>query len=75
MSEGKIRKSNRKRCIAGEEAPAHHPPMGIFRSRPWLFIVFAFVFLITAWSILVVVAVRNRPESIEVPPPAQRNHD
>ena len=37
-----------------------------FRKRPWLLFVLMFLLLITAWTILIVIAVRNRPETIEV---------
>ena len=31
---------------------------------PWLFVVFAFVLLITAWTVLIVTAVKNRPAHV-----------
>lgn len=34
---------------------------GFFRKRPWLFVVAAFVLLITAWTVLITIAVKNRP--------------
>jgi hypothetical protein len=41
--------------------------MKIIQKRPWLLIVFAFVLLISAWSSLIMVAAKHRPESIELP--------
>lgn len=38
----------------------------ILNQRPWLFIVFAFVLLMSAWTSLIVVAVKNRPATIEI---------
>lgn len=35
--------------------------LGFLRKRPWLFVVAAFVLLITAWTILITIAVNNRP--------------
>lgn len=38
-----------------------------FVSRhPWLYIVFAFVVLIAAWSMLIGIAVKHSPQQIEV---------
>ena len=34
--------------------------------HPWLYVVLAFVLLITAWSALITLAVKNSPETIEV---------
>lgn len=34
--------------------------------HPWLYIVLAFVLLISAWSALITLAVKNSPETIEV---------
>jgi hypothetical protein len=34
--------------------------------HPWIFVVLAFALLISAWSALITVAVKNSPEVIEV---------
>jgi hypothetical protein len=34
--------------------------------HPWIYIVLAFVLLISAWSALITLAVKNSPETIEV---------
>ena len=36
-----------------------------FVRHPWLFVVFAFLLLITAWSTLIMVAMKNSPQAIE----------
>lgn len=38
----------------------------IFKKRPWLWIVMAFILLIAAWAVLITIAVNNQPETIEV---------
>lgn len=43
------------------------PAPGFFRKRPWLFVVAAFVLLITAWTVLITIAVKNRPEDVANP--------
>jgi hypothetical protein len=40
---------------------------GFFRKRPWLFVVAAFVLLIIAWTVLITIAVKNRPEDVANP--------
>ena len=40
---------------------------GFFRKRPWLFVVAAFVLLIIAWTILITIAVKNRPDDVANP--------
>lgn len=32
--------------------------------RPWLFVVLAFIILIAAWTFLIVIAHRNKPETV-----------
>jgi hypothetical protein len=42
-------------------------PLSEFLSRhPWLYVVFAFLLLITAWSTLISIAVKHSPQVIEV---------
>ena len=36
--------------------------------KVWLFVVLAFLLLIGAWSVLINVAVKNRPDKIETTP-------
>lgn len=39
-----------------------------FVSRnPWLYVVFAFLLLLTAWSALISVAVKFSPQQVEIP--------
>lgn len=43
------------------------PPMIKFlRDRPWIWIILAFVVLITAWTILLKIAGERRPASVEL---------
>ncbi len=46
-------------------SPELHPTMTYLRSRPWLWIVFAFVILIASWIVLLKIASEHRPASIE----------
>jgi hypothetical protein len=39
--------------------------------RPWMFVVAAFLLLITAWSTLIVIAIRHSPERISIVQPAR----
>jgi hypothetical protein len=41
------------------------PRPGFFVRHPWLFVFFAFALLCTAWSALIVVAVKQAPQVIE----------
>jgi hypothetical protein len=43
---------------------------GFLASRPWLWVVFAFVVLISAWSVLFYIALNNQPEVV----PLQQIH-
>jgi hypothetical protein len=36
----------------------------MLRKRPWLWIVFAFVVLITVWFFFIKIAVENQPETV-----------
>ncbi len=38
--------------------------LGFFALRPWLWVVLAFVVLISAWSVLVYIALNNQPEVV-----------
>jgi bacteriorhodopsin len=38
--------------------------MELLRRKPWLWIVFAFLVLIAAWTVLITIAVNNQPEKI-----------
>jgi hypothetical protein len=48
--------------------PKHKPDMiASFLSRnPWIYVVLAFILLISAWSTLITVAVKFSPKQIEV---------
>ena len=37
--------------------------------KPWIFVVLAFLVLIGAWTVLVVLAVQNAPATVEIPSP------
>ena len=37
-----------------------------FVRHPWIFVFFAFLLLITAWTALITVAVKKAPQQIEV---------
>jgi hypothetical protein len=37
---------------------------GFFASRPWLWVIFAFALLISAWTTLFWIALKNQPESV-----------
>gem|GEM_PF-1691715 len=39
-------------------------PTGWLARRPWLWVVFAFVMLLSAWSALFYVAMKNQPETV-----------
>lgn len=36
-----------------------------FVRHPWLFVVFAFALLVTAWSALITIAIKHAPQVIE----------
>jgi hypothetical protein len=38
-----------------------------FHDRPWIWVIFAFIVLIIAWSLLLRVAIEKRPEAIPLP--------
>lgn len=40
------------------------PAVGFLGRRPWLFVVAAFVMLISAWSALFYIAMNNQPQSV-----------
>ncbi len=40
--------------------------MKFLRDRPWLWIILAFIILITAWSILLKIAGDRKPASVEI---------
>lgn len=39
---------------------------GFLIRHPWLFVLFAFVLLLSAWSTLIFVAIRHAPQRIEL---------
>ncbi|GEP43374.1 hypothetical protein [Brevifollis gellanilyticus] len=39
-------------------------PHGVIASRPWLWVVLAFLVLLSAWSTLFYIAYHNQPESV-----------
>jgi len=41
------------------------------RITPWLFLVAAFLLLISAWTTLIVIAIRHSPERISIVKPEQ----
>jgi|GEM_PF-856749 len=40
--------------------------MNWFKKRPWLWVVVAFVLLISAWTVLITLALNNQPETIDI---------
>jgi len=38
--------------------------LGFLARRPWLWVVFAFVMLLSAWSVLFYIALNNQPEVV-----------
>ena len=42
--------------------------MDTLKKRPWLWVVFAFVLLLAAWSSLIVIALKHRPQAVEIHP-------
>lgn len=36
------------------------------KTRPWIFVLLAFLLLIGAWTALITIAVKHRPEKIEM---------
>ncbi|MDF1812807.1 MAG: hypothetical protein P1V20_11355 [Verrucomicrobiales bacterium] len=46
--------------------------MILFRA-PWIYVILAFLVLITAWTALIMVATKNKAEAIPVAP-ANQNH-
>lgn len=53
-------------CMRKEMATAAKPPPGFFRKRPWLWVVLAFVLLLSAWSTLFYIAYQNQPQVIVI---------
>jgi hypothetical protein len=45
----------------------------VLKKYPWLFIVLAFLVLSGAWTGLIIIAVKNKPESIPLQPPASHH--
>ena len=43
-----------------------HPSPPTMKKHPWIFVVLAFLLLISAWSALITIAVKHAPEKIEV---------
>lgn len=39
--------------------------------RPWVFLIIAFLLIITAWTTFIVIAIRNPPERISISEPAR----
>lgn len=39
-------------------------PSGVIASRPWIWVVLAFVVLLSAWTTLFYIAYHNQPESV-----------
>ena len=47
------------------DTPPENHPKSHARSL-WIWVIFAFVLLISAWTLLITIATRNNPEVIEV---------
>jgi hypothetical protein len=46
--------------------PPSQESLSFLNRHPWIYVVLAFVLLISAWSALITLAVKNSPERIEV---------
>lgn len=46
--------------------PPSQENLSFLNRNPWIYVVLAFVLLISAWSALITLAVKNSPEKIEV---------
>jgi hypothetical protein len=44
-------------------------PSGVIASRPWIWVVLAFVVLLSAWTTLFYIAYHNQPESVPLARP------
>ncbi len=42
-----------------------------FAQRPWIFFILAFVVLIAAWTVFIIIAVKNQPEAVPLATQAQ----
>lgn len=42
------------------------PSMSFLRARPWLWIVLAFAILIASWVVLLTIASKHRPATVEL---------
>lgn len=54
--------------IAPENTAAAAPPTSWLRERPWVWIWIAFLVLISAWTVFILVSLRYQPASIPLPP-------
>ncbi len=43
-----------------------NPIRTLLNNNPWIYVVLAFVVLITAWSTLITIAVKHSPQKIEI---------
>ena len=43
-----------------------NPIQALMNKHPWIYVVLAFVVLITAWSTLITIAVKHSPQKIEI---------
>ena len=43
-----------------------NPARSILSKHPWIYVVIAFVVLLTAWSTLITIAVKHSPQKIEI---------
>lgn len=50
-------------CLKKKSAAAKAEP-GFLGKRPWLFVVFAFMLLFSAWGALFYIAIKHRPETV-----------
>lgn len=42
--------------------------MNLLKKRPWLLIVFGFIFLIIVWTGFIILALKNQPERVPLQP-------
>ena len=43
-----------------------NPIRSFLANNPWIYVVLAFVILLTAWSTLITIAVKHSPQKIEI---------
>ena len=55
--------SSDRDCDSSQSSPCAKPP-GFIGKRPWLFVIFAFGLMFSAWGVMIFMAVKHQPEAI-----------